>query len=129
MKRIIFFDGVCTLCNGFVDFVLKRDRKNQFHFSSLQSEFARKQLPIQNQGLDSVVLMEDQKVYTRSTAILRILFELGGWWNIFAVLASIFPIWFRDVIYKFIADRRYQIFGKKDTCRLPTAAEKKLFLE
>lgn len=129
MKRIIFFDGVCTLCNGFIDFVIKRDHKNQFYFSSLQSNFARMQWPLQNQGLDSIILMEDQKVFTGSTAVLRILFALGGWWNIFAVLASIFPVWFRDVIYKFIAKNRYQFFGKKDTCRLPTPAEKKLFLE
>ena len=129
MKRIIFFDGVCSLCNGFIDFILKRDQKNAFEFSSLQSQFAAKNLPKQNQGLDSIVLLEDQKVYTNSTAVLRILFEIGGGWNLFAVLTSILPVWFRDVIYRFIAKNRYRLFGKRDTCRLPTAAEKKRFLE
>ncbi|MBC7465436.1 MAG: thiol-disulfide oxidoreductase DCC family protein [Bdellovibrio sp.] len=129
MKRIIFFDGVCSLCNGFIDFILKRDQKKAFEFSSLQSQFARKILPPQNLSLDSIVLLEDQKVYTNSTAVLRILFEIGGGWNLFAVLASILPVWLRDRIYQTIARNRYKLFGKKDTCRLPSPEEKNRFLE
>lgn len=129
MKRIIFFDGVCSLCNGFIDFILKRDQQQAFQFSSLQSEFALKTVPEHHQGLDTVVLLDQGKVYTSSTAVLRILFELGGLWNVFAMLASIVPTTLRDIVYRFVAKNRYRLFGKKNSCRIPTPAEKNRFIE
>ena len=128
MKRIIFFDGICTLCNGFIDFILKKDQKNQFLFCSLQSDFAKQNLSEQYQGLDTIVLLDDNKVYTKSTAVLRIVFQLGAGYSLFSMIASILPLFIRDFIYNLVAKNRYKIFGKKDTCRLPTESEKKLFL-
>lgn len=129
MKRIIFFDGVCNLCNGFVDFVVKRARPNTFQFSSLQSNYAKLELPNHSESLDTIVLKEDEKTFTESDAVLRIFFELGGWWNILAMMLSVFPKIFRDGIYRIIARNRYKLFGQKKTCRIPSVDEKKLFLE
>lgn len=129
MKRIIFFDGVCSLCNGFVDFVLRHNSRQSFLFCSLQSEAAKKELPEQHLGLDTIVLKDQGQVYTRSTAVLRIVFAFGGWWSLFAIVASILPVFIRDFIYQIIATNRYRLFGKKETCRIPTATEKSFFLE
>lgn len=130
MKRIIFFDGVCTLCNRSIDFILKKNHiENPFYFASLQSDYAKKHVPVPYQSLDTIVLMEGEKVYTKSTAALRILFALGGHYSILSMLVSIFPRFVTDIGYDFIANNRYRLFGKKDTCRIPTAAEKTFFLE
>ena len=129
MRRIIFFDGICPLCSGFVDFVIKRDQRRLFLFSSLQSEFAKAHLPSTYLSLDSIVLKENDQIYTQSTSVLRILFQLGGYWNALAVFSSIFPLWFRDYFYSVIAKNRYRFWGQREFCRLPTAEEKKLFLE
>jgi predicted DCC family thiol-disulfide oxidoreductase YuxK len=128
MRNIIFFDGVCGLCNAFVDFVIQHDHKKNFLLSSLQSKEAQTLLSPQDLGLNTIVLMENSKIYTQSTAVLRIFFSLGGPWTIVALLASIFPRFFRDFVYQQIAQRRYFFFGQKDFCRLPTAEEKNRFL-
>ena len=128
MKRIIFFDGVCPVCNGFVDYVLKKDSKNYFQFSSLQSEFTKSHLALQYQGLDTVILMENEQVYLRSTAVLRILLQLGGHWTALAIFASVIPRVVRDMIYDLVAKNRYRVFGKYETCRIPTAEEKARFI-
>ena len=128
MKRIIFFDGVCPVCNGFVDYVLKKDFKNDFLFCSLQSDLAKSRLPEKYQQLDTVVLMENNDVFDRSTAVLRILFQLGGYWNALAVFASAIPRPVRDFVYGLIAKNRYRFFGQREVCRLPTSQEKERFL-
>lgn len=129
MKRIIFFDGVCPVCNGFVDYVLKKDLKSQFQFSSLQSQFAKTTLPPQYQGLDSVVLLENDQTFIKSTAVLRILFQLSGNWNALAVFLSAVPRPIRDYFYDIFAKNRYRIFGQNETCRLPTVKEKLRFID
>ena len=129
MQRIIFFDGVCPLCNHFVDFVIKRDRKKIFLFSSLQSPFAKASLPATYLSLDSIILKENNDYFLKSTAVLRVLFQLGPGWNAFAIFASIIPRFIRDIIYNFIAKNRYKIWGRNEVCRIPTADEKKLFIE
>lgn len=128
MKRIIFFDGVCPVCNGFVDYVLKKDSKNYFQFSSLQSEFTKSHLDPQHQSLDTVILMENEQVYLKSTAVLRILLQLGGHWTALAIFASVIPRVIRDMIYDLVAKNRYRVFGKYETCRMPTAEEKARFI-
>ncbi len=128
MRRIIFFDGVCSLCNGFVDFVIKRDSKNLFKFSSLQSGTATSVLG-SNFGLATIVFYDDGHQHIKSTAVLKILFQLGGGWTLFAIFASGIPVILRDLIYNFIAKNRYKFFGRRQTCRLPTETERKLFLE
>lgn len=126
---IIFFDGVCTLCNQSVDRVLALDRKKKFRFASLQGTSAKKMLPAQMiLNMNSIVVFHQGNLHTKSDAILYILKNLGPAYRIFGLLQLI-PKPIRDFIYSLIANNRYKIFGKKETCRLPTAAEKSLFLD
>jgi predicted DCC family thiol-disulfide oxidoreductase YuxK len=126
--KIIFFDGVCGLCNGFIDFVLKIDKKNQFHFSALQSDFAVKNLPEEyTKDLKSVVYMNDGKVYVKSKAVINILSEIGGPWRIFSS-AKILPYSLLNTAYDLVATNRYRVFGKKETCRIPTQEERSKFI-
>ena len=110
---VVLFDGVCNLCNGFVNFVIDRDPGHQFKFGSLQSQKAKVLLadhPAPLTELSTVVLIEGSKVYTRSTAALRIVRKLkGGWPLLYAFI--IIPGPFRDVIYNFVARKRYSWFG------------------
>jgi predicted DCC family thiol-disulfide oxidoreductase YuxK len=127
---VILFDGVCNLCNGFVQFVIRADTGRRFYFASLQSETARellKDLFPSAQALDSVVLIENGRYYRQSTAALRILRHLGGGWPLlygFIVL----PAFFRDWIYDWIAKNRYRWFGQRQACMLPTPELKARFL-
>ena len=127
---IILFDGVCNLCNGAVQFVIKRDKKNQFLFASLQSEEGKQILMDHNfqvNKMDSFFLVENGKVYDRSTAALRVLRRLNGFWRFFYGFIII-PKFIRDGIYDFIAKNRYQWFGRKDECMIPTPELKAKFL-
>lgn len=128
MRNVIFFDGVCHLCNGFVDEVLRRDKTHQFLFAPLQGETAAQLLPenLRTQ-LDSVIYFESGQIYQRSTAILRILTKLGGAYRLLTV-AGILPRPFCDFIYNIIARNRYSWFGQRDFCRLPTPEERDYLL-
>lgn len=128
-SQIIFFDGICNLCNGTVDFIIKRDKKNSFRFASLQSEIAESYLPDPMlSSLSSIVLYADGKLYTESDAAIYIAAQLGGIWSIFKIF-FIVPKFLRDGIYRLISKNRYKWFGKRNTCRLPTAEESLRFLE
>jgi len=128
-KPIIFFDGVCGLCNGFVDIVMKLDRSKQFMFSPLQGETAKKLLSKEHvEDLESVVLYDNGKVHTKSDAVLEIFNRLGGFLQLW-VFTKIIPKNLRDHFYDLAAEQRYKIFGKRDTCRVPTADERKRFLD
>lgn len=109
--------------------MFKIDKKHLFHFSSLQSKTAAQELPPQDLGLDTIVLLLNSEKSYRSTAVLRIFYELGGGYTLLALVLSIMPVTLRDWFYNLIAKNRYQIFGKKDTCRLPTATELQYFLD
>ena len=128
---IILFDGVCNLCNGSVNFIIDRDKKHYFKFAALQSEAGKRYLKA-NQLPDSefqtIVLIEDQKCYTRSSAALRIARRMDGAWPLLYGFI-IFPPFIRNAIYNFIANNRYQWFGKSETCRIPTPELKSLFLD
>lgn len=129
-KSVILFDGVCNLCNASIDFILKRDKKNQFKVGALQEEAGKKLLSnfkVNPEYLDSLVLIEDGKVFFRSTAALRIAKNLSGLWPLFYGFI-ILPEGLRDGIYDWIGRNRYRWFGKKNTCRLPTPEEKAKFL-
>jgi predicted DCC family thiol-disulfide oxidoreductase YuxK len=127
---IILFDGVCNLCNGFVQFVIRQDTARRFRFASLQSETARellRDLPPRGQGIESVVLIEDGRYYQQSTAALRILRQLRGAWPL--LYGFIFlPAFFRDWIYAWIAKNRYRWFGRRQACMLPTPELQSRFL-
>jgi predicted DCC family thiol-disulfide oxidoreductase YuxK len=127
---IILFDGVCNLCNGAVNFVIKRDPRNVFKFTPLQEKqgvLLLKKHAIDAQKLDSIVLVENKKVYTKSSAALRIARKLSGLWPLFFVLLII-PSFIRDGVYDFIAKNRYKWFGKKEQCMIPTPGLREKFL-
>lgn len=126
--KVIFFDGVCGLCNGFVDFIMKIDKKKQFKFSPLQSDFAQKNLPPElTKDLKTVVYWQDGKITTKSKAVLQILKDVGGLWAL-ASIGNIVPNFLRDALYNAIAKNRYNLFGRKETCRLPTPEERSRFV-
>lgn len=127
---IILFDGVCNLCNGAVNFVIKRDPGNVFKFAPLQEKqgaLLLKTHTIDIQKLDSIVLIENGNVYTKSSAALRIARKMSNLWPLFFVLLII-PSFIRDGVYDFIAKNRYKWFGKKEQCMIPTLGLKEKFL-
>jgi predicted DCC family thiol-disulfide oxidoreductase YuxK len=130
MSAIILFDGVCNFCNSSVNFIIGRDSKGYFKFAPLQSEIGEKLLKengVDTIDTDSVVLIEDGRVYTHSTAALQIARRLDGAWKRFYYL-KIVPRVIRDGAYKLFARYRYKLFGKKDACMLPTPEIRARFL-
>ena len=131
---VILFDGVCNLCNSSVNFVIDRDSAGRFKFSALQAPEAAPYLEICNRTgeraedlLQSVVLIEDGKVYTKSAAALRIAKHLDGLWPMMYAF-MIVPAFLRDFVYDWIARNRYKWFGERDSCRLPTPELRLRFL-
>lgn len=123
-ESIVYFDGVCGMCNWTVDFVLKRDRRGRFQFAPLQGETAAARLPDgDRQQLSTLVLESPQGLFRRSSAVIQILSDLGGIWRLAGSLLWIVPRPLRDWGYRMIAGNRYRLFGKKETCRLPTPEE------
>ncbi len=130
-RSFIFFDGVCNLCNGFVQFVINNDKKGKFKFASLQSEAAKqilKPFEFPSDELKTIILVENGKIYLRSRAVLRIAKQLDGLWKISAAL-YIFPSFLSDSVYNLVSKYRYKIFGKKDSCMIPTLELKSRFVE
>jgi predicted DCC family thiol-disulfide oxidoreductase YuxK len=117
-KNIVMFDGHCNLCGRLVNFIIKRDKTAKFSFLSLQSSNGQSLLDkfgLPKDDFDSVIYIRSDKYYLKSTAILHILKELGGIWNLF-FLFIIIPRFVRDFFYKIIAKSRYKIFGRNDSC-------------
>ena len=127
---VILFDGVCNLCTGTVQFVIKHDPKHQFRFASLQSEFGQEvmqQFNLPTDELGSFILLEDGKIYTKSSGALRVTKKLnGGWPLLYAFI--IVPPFIRNGVYNWIAKNRYKWFGKKEECWIPTQELNDLFL-
>jgi len=128
---VILFDGVCNLCSAAVQFVIKHDRRQHFRFASLQGDFgqqvlAANQLPAQH--FDSFILLENERIYTRSAAALRVVKQLDGGWSLLYAL-TIVPPFIRNGVYDIVARKRYQWFGKKEACWIPTPELKSLFLD
>lgn len=130
-KQIILFDGICNFCNFWVNFVIKRDNKDLFRFAALQSEKAKEltsRFNIDISNLDTFVLIVGEKFYNKSTAALMVCKELNSMLIILFPLI-ILPTFFRDLVYDLIAKNRYKLFGRKESCRIPTEAEKEKFLQ
>lgn len=128
---VLLFDGVCNLCNCIVQFVIKRDPEGKFKFASLQSESGQtllKKMGLPTDDFDSFVFINGNKYFLKSSAGLHVLKELGGVWKLFYVFI-ILPRPLRDFIYGLIAKTRYRIFGKRDTCMVPTQDIKRRFLQ
>ena len=128
-KPILFFDGECNLCNGVVDFIVRMDKKRGFHIASLQGETAKKKLKAEDlTELKSIVLLKDDKLYYKSSAVFQMIFLLGGFFWIFA------PFWlvpriFTNWVYDFVSLTRYRVFGRSNSCRLSPPEEKDYFLD
>ena len=129
-NNIILFDGVCNFCDSSVNFIIDRDKKNIFKFSALQSEKGQEILEyfkLPKDDFDSFVFIENDKVFKKSSAALKIANKLGGLWKLFYPLIII-PKFIRDFFYSLIANNRYKLFGRKDVCRIPTPELKQKFL-
>lgn len=130
-QAIILFDGVCNLCNSFVKFVIKHDKPKCFKFAALQSETAKfilLRLEINPDSLpNSVILIDNETIYLKSEAALRIAKKLDGRFKHLYYLKFL-PRWFRDPVYDFIARNRYALFGKKNSCMVPTPEMTNRFL-
>jgi predicted DCC family thiol-disulfide oxidoreductase YuxK len=130
-RRVLLFDGECNLCNATVDWILRHDRRGVFRFATLQSDAAARLLDgtagADAAADDTVILIEDGRVHTRSTAALRVLHALGPPWS-FARILAVVPAPLRDAVYELIARRRHRWFGRRETCRLPTPQERERFL-
>jgi predicted DCC family thiol-disulfide oxidoreductase YuxK len=128
---LILFDGVCNLCNGAVQFIIRRDPTLKFRFASLQSDFGRAQLLKFHRDpsvLHSLVVIEHETFFERSDAVLRIARRLGGVWSWIGVFRYI-PRVIRDLWYDTVARYRYKIFGRTEACMVPTAEMKVRFVE
>jgi predicted DCC family thiol-disulfide oxidoreductase YuxK len=118
---VVLFDGVCKLCNGSVNFILRRDIKARLKLAPLQSKYGRTVLEQHDRHtdpMDSMMLLEGERLTVKSTAVIRISKYLDGAWPL-CMIALVIPRFIRDFIYDIIAKNRYRWFGKNDTCRLP----------
>ena len=126
-KRIIIYDGGCILCNNFVQWVIKRDQKGAFHFTTLQSDLGQQLITEHQVKGDTVVLWDNGKVYTKSDVALNVLSHLSVIWWIFIPL-KLLPSVFRNAVYDWIAKNRYNWFGKYDSCLLPDPSIRERFI-
>ncbi|WP_373552168.1 thiol-disulfide oxidoreductase DCC family protein [Haliscomenobacter sp.] len=130
MKPVILFDGVCNLCNGFVQYIIKIDPQGKFQFAALQSDFgqevmAKAQLPVNE--LSTVVLYDNGKIFTHSNVPLEICRQLGGFWRLLLVFKLI-PLSLRNRLYNWVASNRYRWFGQRESCMIPTPELRQRFL-
>jgi predicted DCC family thiol-disulfide oxidoreductase YuxK len=130
-KKIILFDGVCNLCNGAIQFIIKKDKNDIFRFVALQSELGIEicnYIGVDQTKIDSIILYNPGVAYYyKSTAAIKIAEELGGIYILISV-SKIFPEKLRNYIYDYIAKNRYKWYGKKESCMIPTSGLKAKFL-
>ncbi len=130
-QKIVLFDGVCNLCSSSVQFILKRDKRDQFLFGSLQGNYGQgilKKYGMPQNEFNSFMLLEEDNLYTKSSGALRMLKHLGGAWSLLYAFIIV-PKFIRDAVYNFVATNRYKWFGKKEECWLPKTEWKKKFLD
>ncbi len=128
--KIILFDGVCNLCNTSVNFVIRKDKKDCFRFAALQSDIGKEytaKYNINSIETDSILLVDKDKVYLKSTAALHIVKSLSGGYPLFYGFIII-PAFIRNWVYDYVATNRYKWFGKKESCMIPTPELKAKFM-
>ncbi len=133
---VVFYDGVCGLCNRLVQFVLKRDRMDRFRFAALQGVFASDVLPRHGKNpadLNTLYLLLDpgevsERVLERGRAVLRIFSHLGGPWKATGAVFGILPTWLLDAVYGLVAKNRYRLFGKRESCLIPEPRHRAKFI-
>jgi len=129
-KPVILFDGVCNLCNTAVQLIIKKDLKEHYLFAPLQSDAGQRILlhnKLENLDLSTIILLENNKIYDKSTAALRITRRLSGGYSLLYAFIIV-PKFIRDAVYKIIAKNRYKWFGKRAQCMIPTPSIKARFL-
>ena len=128
-KPIIFFDGVCAMCNSFVNFALRIDRREQFLFAPLQGSTARELLPLLSDDPTewSMIYLDERGIHDQLDASLQVYRRLGGLWTVLSLLRFV-PRPIRNGAYRVIARNRYRWFGRREACRLPSVAERQRFL-
>jgi predicted DCC family thiol-disulfide oxidoreductase YuxK len=127
---LILFDGVCNLCCSWVQFLIRNDKREQFIFTSMQSDSGErilKSFGIIAKEVETVVYIKNNTCLQKSTAILEILTDLGGRWRLFGIFRLI-PKTIRDLFYRLIASTRYKVFGKRESCIIPAPKIQKRFL-
>ena len=127
---VILFDGICNLCSNVVQFIIKRDKKNIYKFASLQSPFGQfvlKKHNLSGQYLKTFILLQNDKVYTKSTGALMVTKKLSGIWPALYIFIII-PPFIRNLVYDLVSKYRYSLFGKKETCWIPSPKLKSKFL-
>ena len=130
MGAIVLFDGVCNFCNASVNFIIEHDKAGYFKFAPLQSEVGEELVEkhgIDTTDTDSVIVIENERAYTHSSAALRIAKRLDGIW-LLAYAFIIVPKPIRDLVYRVFAKYRYRMFGKQDACMIPTPDIRARFL-
>jgi predicted DCC family thiol-disulfide oxidoreductase YuxK len=126
---IVFFDGICNLCQGSVRYLIKNDKKGVLKFASLQGNYAKDFVnETEIQSMQSILFFDGKMLYKKSTAVLKLSRLLGGW-NQLLLLGYILPRFVRDWLYNIIAKNRYRWFGKKDQCMLPYEGFENRFLD
>lgn len=127
--NIVFFDGVCHLCNGYINFLIRLDSKKVMFYSALQGKKASEVLSdSQRLDLKSILYFKNGKVLEKSSAVIESLFDVSYWFFWIRILYVI-PAFIRNFVYDLVAQNRYQLFGKNDLCRIPTAEERKYLLD
>jgi len=117
-KMIVLFDGVCNMCVGSVNFIIKRDSKDMFRFASLQGDVGQKMVKKHSLSMNSIILIKNGQVKTKSSALLNILCHLNTFWKVLLVFYVVpYPI--RDILYNIVAKTRYFLFGKRNQCMVP----------
>ena len=129
MISVILFDGVCNFCNGAVNFIIRHDGEKKFKFAPLQSEIGQQMQAKYGIGndVDSIILVENDRAYTHSTAGLLVAKGLGGIWSL-GYAFIVVPAFIRDWAYRLFAKNRYRLFGRRDVCMLPTPEVRERFL-
>lgn len=126
---VVFFDGVCGFCNASINFLLSRDPVGKLQFAPLQGVTAAELITTEDrESLASLVLWTPAGLYRKTSAVVRILWILGGLWSVLGTLLWLVPRPVRDLGYNLVAMSRYRLFGKHETCRMPTPAERSRFL-
>ena len=130
-KHIIFFDGVCNMCNSFVRLIIKLDYKELFVFCPISSKKGQKiinKFNLELKNIDSIILLKNNKITLKSEAVIEILVSLNFFFRFFLIL-KILPSKLLDLIYDFIAKYRYKLFGRKESCIIPDEKYKSRFTE
>jgi predicted DCC family thiol-disulfide oxidoreductase YuxK len=129
-RHIVIFDGVCNFCNGAVNFIIKRDPDGRFAFTPMQSPSGQRLIEEQGAemvGIDTFLLVKDGRCFDRTDAALEITKDLTGLWHMFRI-SRILPRPVRDYFYRLFARNRYKLFGRRDTCMVPTESVRNRFL-